>query len=241
VADQLLNQSLLNIHMGSQIQLVATDGHTSTAYLSQPEGKPKGAVVILQEIFGVNSHIQSVADLYAQEGYLAVAPDMFSRAAAGTQLGYSPDDVKQGALLKAKVEALGGLASLDIRAAVDHVRNVGKVGIVGFCWGGLMSWRTACSPVGISAAVCYYGGGIASQAEICKTPLVPVMAHFGEQDHLIPMADVDSIEAAHPKVMVYRYASGHGFNCDQRASFDVASATQAGRRTLDFFEKHLRQ
>ena len=226
--------------MGSQIQLKAADGHTSIAYLSQPLGAPMGAVVILQEIFGVNSHIRSVADRYAHAGYLAVAPDMFSRVAAETQLGYLPEDVKEGALLKAKVEALGGLAAGDIRAAIECVKHAGKLGIVGFCWGGLMSWRTACLPVGISAAVCYYGGGIASQAEIEKTPLVPVMAHFGEQDHLIPMVDVDAIEAAHPQVIVHRYASGHGFNCDQRASFNADCAAEAGQRTLSFFEKHLR-
>ena len=200
-----------------------------------------GAVIILQEIFGVNSHIRSVADQYAKAGYLAVAPDMFSRAAAGTQLGYLPEDVKEGALIKAKVEALGGLASADIRAAVEYVKHAGKVGIVGFCWGGLLSWRTACSPVGVSAAVCYYGGGIASQAEIGKTPLVPVMAHFGDQDHLIPMSDVESIETAHPQVIVHRYASGHGFNCDQRASFNAVCAAEAGQRTLDFFKQHLRE
>ena len=226
--------------MGSQIQLTSADGHTSFAYLSQPQGAPKGAVVILQEIFGVNSHIRSVADRYAQAGYLAVAPDMFSRAAAQTQLGYLPEDVKEGALLKAKVEALGGLASGDIRAAIEYVKHAGKLGVVGYCWGGLMSWRTACSPVGIHAAVCYYGGGIASQAEIGKTPLVPVMAHFGEQDHLIPMTDVDAIEAAHPQVLVHRYASGHGFNCDQRASFNAECAAVAAQRTLAFFEQHLR-
>jgi carboxymethylenebutenolidase len=197
-------------------------------------------VVILQEIFGVNSHIRSVADRYAQVGYLTVAPDMFSRVAAETQLGYLPEDVKEGALLKAKVEALGGLATGDIKAAIEYVKHAGKVGIVGFCWGGLMSWRTACIPVGINAAVCYYGGGISSRAEISKVPLVPVMAHFGEQDHLIPMVDVEAIEAAHPKVTVHRYASGHGFNCDQRASFNADCAAEAGLRTLDFFKKHLR-
>jgi carboxymethylenebutenolidase len=226
--------------MASQIQLKAADGHISSAYLSQPQGPPMGAVVILQEIFGVNSHIRSVADRYAQAGYLAVAPDMFSRVAAETQLGYLPEDVKEGGLLKAKVEALGGLASGDIRAAIEHVKTAGKVGMVGFCWGGLLSWRTACSPMGVSAAVCYYGGGIASQAEIGKTPLVPVMAHFGEQDHLIPMADVEAIEAAHPHLIVHRYASGHGFNCDQRVSFNAICAAEAVQRTLDFLEHHLR-
>ncbi len=225
--------------MQSHIELQAADGHVSIAYLSQPRGTPKGAVVILQEIFGVNSHIRSVADRYAEAGYLAVAPDMFSRVAAGTQLGYLPEDVKVGGSLKAKVEALGGLALQDIQAAVEHVKHAGKVGIVGFCWGGLQSWRTACSPVGVSAAVSYYGGGIASQAEISQTPLVPVMAHFGNQDHLIPMSDVDAIEAAHPQVIVHRYASGHGFNCDQRASFNAICAAEAGQRTLDFFEQHL--
>jgi carboxymethylenebutenolidase len=240
VADLHRKQIIFKRHMQSHIELKASDGHTVAAYLSQPQGTPRGAIVILQEIFGVNSHIRSVADRYAQAGYLAIAPDMFSRVAAGTQLGYLPEDVKAGGLLKAKVEALGGLAAKDIGAAIEHVKHAGKLGIVGYCWGGLQSWRTACSPMGVSAAVCYYGGGIASQAEITKKPMVPVMAHFGDQDHLIPLSDVEAIQAAHPQITVHRYASGHGFNCDQRASFNAVCAAEASQRTLDFFERYLR-
>jgi carboxymethylenebutenolidase len=226
--------------MGKDIQLKAADGHAFSAYVSEPKAAPIAAVVVLQEIFGVNGHIRSVADGYAQAGYLAVAPDLFSRVAAGTQIGYSPEDVQAGGALKAQVEALGGAALQDVQAAVSFAATAGKVGTVGYCWGGLQSWRAACAVQGLSAAVSYYGGGVAGPVEIGKTPRVPVMAHFGEKDHLIPLSDVESFRAAHPEVEVYVYAAGHGFNCDQRASFEAASAATARQRTLDFFARHLR-
>jgi carboxymethylenebutenolidase len=225
--------------MNHTIQLKAADGHVSSAYVSEPQGRPRGAVVVLQEIFGVNAHIRSVADGYAQAGYLAVAPDMFSRVAPGTQLGYTSEYVQSGAALKQKVEALGGAALQDIQAAVEQAGRAGKVGTVGFCWGGLQSWRSACQLAGVAAAVSYYGGGIAGALEIAKTPRVPVLAHFGEQDHLIPMADVEALRKAHPEVEVHVYACGHGFNCDQRASWDPASAAAARQRTLAFFAREL--
>jgi carboxymethylenebutenolidase len=226
--------------VGKDIQLKAADGHAFAAYVSEPQGAPRGAVVVLQEIFGVNGHIRSVADGYAQAGYLAVAPDMFSRAAPGTQLGYTPEDVKAGGALKAQVEALGAAALQDIQAAVNHAAAGGKVGTVGFCWGGLQSWRSACSVDGVSASVSYYGGGIAGATEIAKQPRVPVLAHFGDKDHLIPLADVESFRAAHPQAEVHLYSAGHGFNCEQRASWDADSAASARQRTLAFFARHLR-
>lgn len=226
--------------MGKDIQLEAVDGHAFSAYVSAPRDAAWGAVVVLQEIFGVNGHIRAVADAYAQAGYLAVAPDLFSRVAPGTQLGYSPEDVKAGGALKAQVEALAGAALRDIQAAVSFAATAGKVGTVGYCWGGLQSWRAACGVQGVSAAVSYYGGGVAGPAEIGRKPRVPVLAHFGEKDHLIPLSDVESFRAAHPEVEVHVYPAGHGFNCDQRASFDATCAVTARLRTLDFFARHLR-
>jgi carboxymethylenebutenolidase len=225
--------------MGKDMQLKAADGHAFTAYVSEPQGQANGAVVVLQEIFGVNGHIRSVADGYAQAGYLAVAPDLFSRVAPGTQLGYTPEDVQAGGALKMKVEALGAAALHDIQAAVDFARGAGKVGTVGYCWGGLQSWRAACGVAGVSAAVSYYGGGTASPAEIGKTPRVPVLAHFGEQDHLIPLSDVERFRAAHPEVQVHVYPCGHGFNCDQRAAWHAEASKSARERTLAFFSEHL--
>ena len=226
--------------MGESIQLRAADGHVFPAYVARPAGPARGAVVVLQEIFGVNSHIRAVADGYAAQGYLAVAPSTFHRVKADVNLGYSPDDMSAGIALKGQVEALPAPGVLpDIQAAIDHAAQAGKVGIVGYCWGGLLTWRAACLLQGLSAAVPYYGGGITTPAEIARTPRVPVLAHFGERDHWIPLEGVQAFQKAHPGVQVHVYAADHGFNCDQRGSYDAAAAPLARERTLAFFAKHL--
>jgi carboxymethylenebutenolidase len=196
--------------------------------------------VVLQEIFGVNSHIRAVADGYAAQGYLAVAPSTFHRVQADVNLGYSADDMSAGIALKGQVEALPAPGVLpDIQAAIDHAAQAGKVGIVGYCWGGLLTWRAACLLQGLSAAAPYYGGGTTTPAEIARTPRVPVLAHFGERDHWIPLEGVQAFQKAHPGVEVHVYAADHGFNCDQRGSYDAAAAPLARERTLAFFAKHL--
>ena len=226
--------------MGAFIQLKAADGHAFPAYEARPAGTPRGAVVVLQEIFGVNSHIRAVADGYAAQGYLAVAPSTFHRVKADVNLGYSPDDMSAGIALKGQVEALPAPGVLpDLQAAIDHAAQAGKVGIVGYCWGGLLTWRAACLLQGLSAAVPYYGGGTTTPAEIARTPRVPVLAHFGERDHWIPLEGVQTFQKAHPGVEVHVYAADHGFNCDQRGSFDAASAKLARERTLAFLRKHV--
>ncbi len=226
--------------MGNFIDLKAADGFSFPAYVAQPQGKPRGGIVVLQEIFGVNSHIRQVADGYAAAGYLAVAPATFHRVKTGVELGYTPDDIAAGAALKAQVEALPAPGVLpDIQAAIDHAAQAGKVGIVGYCWGGLLTWRAACLLDGLAAAVPYYGGGSTLPAEIARKPKVPVMAHFGEQDAHITMDTVRAFEAAHPEVEVLVYNANHGFNCDQRGSYDEAAAKLAKERTLAFFAKHV--
>jgi carboxymethylenebutenolidase len=226
--------------MGAFIQLKAADGHAFPAYEARPAGTLRGAVVVLQEIFGVNSHIRAVADGYAAQGYLAVAPSTFHRVKADVNLGYSPDDMSAGIALKGQVEALPAPGVLpDLQAAIDHAAQAGKVGIVGYCWGGLLTWRAACLLQGLSAAVPYYGGGTTTPAEIARTPRVPVLAHFGERDHWIPLEGVQTFQKAHPGVEVHVYAADHGFNCDQRGSHDAAAAQLARERTLAFFAKHL--
>lgn len=230
--------------MGQFIDLKAADGFVFPAYVAQPAGAPKGGVVVLQEIFGVNSHIRSVAAGYAAAGYLALAPSTFHRVKPGVELGYAPDDMSAGMALKAAVEAMGmdvaapGVLQ-DIQAAIDHAAQAGKVGVVGYCWGGLLTWRTACILNGVSAAVPYYGGGMTTEAEIARTPQCPVLAHFGEQDHWIPLDGVRVFKKAHPAVEVHLYPANHGFNCDQRGSFDAVAATLARERTLAFFARHL--
>ena len=226
--------------MGTFIDLKAADGFSFPAYVAQPQGKARGAVVVLQEIFGVNSHIRQVADGYAAAGYLALAPATFHRVKPGVELGYSAEDVTAGAALKGQVEALPAPGVLqDIQAAIKHASQAGKVGIVGYCWGGLLTWRAACVLDGLSAAAPYYGGGSTLPAEIARRPKVPVMAHFGDQDAHIPMDTVRAFEKAHREVEVHVYAANHGFNCDQRGSYNQPAAELARERTLAFFGKHV--
>lgn len=226
--------------MGQFIQLNAADGQQIPAYVAQPAGKPKGGIVVIQEIFGVNSHIRSVADGYAAQGYLAVAPAIFERVKPNVELGYSPDDMSAGMALKAATEALPTPGAMgDIQAAIKHAAQAGKVGIVGFCYGGLLTWRAACELDGLSAAVPYYGGGSTTPDEIARKPKVPVMAHFGDKDKHISLESVEAFKKAHPEVEVHIYNADHGFNCDQRGSYDAPAAKLARERTLEFFAKHL--
>jgi carboxymethylenebutenolidase len=224
------------------VTLTAADGQTFDAYVAQPAGKAKGAVVVLQEIFGVNSHIRSVADGYAAAGYLAVAPATFARVQTGVELGYTEADMGSGFGLKTAVEALPGQGVLlDIQAAVNHAaqHSGGKVAVLGFCWGGLLTWRSACLLEGVSAAVPYYGGGVTTADEIARQPKCPVLAHFGDQDHWIPLEGVEAFKSAHPQVEVHVYHANHGFNCDQRGSFDAPAAQLARERTLAFLAQHI--
>ena len=228
--------------MGSVIQLSAADGTHIPAYVAQPETPAKAAVVVIQEIFGVNAHIREVADAYAKEGYLAIAPAMFHRAQANVELGYTDADMGAGMALKTAVESMPAPGAMqDIQAAIDHVHKAcgGKVGIVGYCWGGLLTWRAACMLQGLSAAAPYYGGGVTTAAETARQARVPVMAHFAEEDKWIPMDSVEAFKAAHPQVQVFTYAAHHGFNCNHRGAWQAEAAALAKQRTLDFFKTNL--
>ena len=227
--------------MGNFIDLKAADGVVFPAYVAQPAGVAKAGIVVVQEIFGVNSHIRSVADGYAAQGYLAVAPSTFHRVKPGVDIGYGPDEMAEGMALKAAVEALPSPGVMqDLQAAIGHASQAGKVGMVGYCWGGLLTWRAACMLDGLAAAAPYYGGGMTTPDEAARVPRVPVMAHFGDQDHWISLESVEAFKRAHPDVEVHIYPANHGFNCDQRASYDEPSARLARERTLDFFDRHLR-
>ena len=228
--------------MGQFIQLTSSDGFGLSAYVAHPEGTPKAAIVVLQEIFGVNSHIQSVTDRFAAQGYLAIAPATFERVKTGVELGYTDADMTAGFGLKSAVDALPGQGVMpDVQAAIDYAAQTsgGKVGIIGFCWGGLLTWRAACTLTGLSAAAPYYGGGMTAEDEIARVPKCPVMAHFGDQDHWIPLEGVTAFAKAHPEVEVHVYAANHGFNCDQRGSFNETAANLARERTLAFFADKL--
>ncbi|MEP7202063.1 MAG: dienelactone hydrolase family protein [Ilumatobacteraceae bacterium] len=223
--------------MGTTIKLTSSDGFELSAYRAEPEGAARGGVVVVQEIFGVNSHIRSVADRYAAAGYLAIAPAIFDRERPGIELGYTPDDIKAGRAI-----AMGSLdfqkVLFDVAAAGAVAHEAGKVGVVGFCFGGRVTAGCATEfPDLFDAASSYYGGGTIDLID--HVPVVPMIMHFGERDHAIPLEDVDKIEAAWPDATVYRYDAEHGFNCDQRASFSAVPAAIAQARTFRFFGERL--
>jgi carboxymethylenebutenolidase len=224
------------------IELRAADGVVSEAYVAQPKREPRAAIVVLQEIFGVNAHIRSVADGFALAGFLVIAPATFSRVQKQVSLGYSEQDVAIGRALKTQAEALPAPGVMaDVQAAITHasVSSSGKVGVVGYCWGGLLSWRAATRLSGIQAAVTYYGGGMTLPPELHRQAKCPVLAHFGEQDSLIPMDTVQAFKQAQPGVEVHVYNADHGFNCDHRGSYNAEAADLALERTLGFFIQHL--
>jgi len=221
--------------MGTWVELVAEDGHRLSAYRAEPHGMPRGALVVAQEIFGVNSHIRSVCDGYAADGYLAIAPALFDRYERGVDIGYTPADVARGRELKALAKAEAAL--LDVAAVRASVEGAGNVGVIGYCWGGLIAWLASARLPGFTCAVAYYGGGMIDA--IAEQPRCPVMAHFGERDAGIPVAGVKALAAAHPTAQVFIYAADHGFNCDQRGAYDAAAAKLARERTLAFLRQHL--
>lgn len=222
--------------MGRDITLTASDQFQLGAYRAEPAGAPKGALVVIQEIFGVNHHIRNVCERYASEGYVAVAPSIFDRTERNFQSGYSPEEVAAARKFVANPDWPAMLR--DTQAAIDSVQDVGPVGIVGFCLGGSIAYAAATKLNGLRAAVGYYGGAIVRSAD--DRPTVPVLLHFGEKDSGIPLSDVDTIRAKRPEVEIHVYPGAqHGFSCDERASYDKASADLAGQRTLAFFAKHL--
>ncbi|MFO1309270.1 MAG: dienelactone hydrolase family protein [Burkholderiales bacterium] len=221
--------------MGKWIELKPADGKTISAWRAEPEGRPRGGLVVVQEIFGVNSHIRSVCDGYAADGYLAIAPALFDRTRPRVDLGYAPEDIERGRELKAKATLEHALA--DVAAARDAAAAAGKVGIVGYCWGGYVAWMSASRLPGFACAVPYYGGGMLEAAG--EHPRCPVLAHFGETDMHIPVEGVRRFASAHPESQVLIYPANHGFNCDQRGSYDAASAKLARDRTLAFLRQHV--
>jgi carboxymethylenebutenolidase len=221
--------------MGHAITLACADGVTINAWRAEPAGKPKGGLVVLQEIFGVNAHIRGVADRFAEAGYLVIAPAIFDRVQPHVDFGYDPNTMKQGMEIAGKMKR--GETMLDIAAAVMEAARGGRVGITGFCLGGTLAYLAGCFVPGLSAAVGYYGGGIARALPLA--PKVPLMLHFGEQDASIPMADITKIRAACPGAQVFTYpTAGHAFNRDGNAAYDAPSAKLAMERTLVFLGEH---
>ncbi len=218
--------------MGDIVKLTASDGNELEAYLAKAAGEVKGGLVIIQEIFGVNSHIRSVCDRFAEDGYTTIAPALFDRLEPNTYLDYDQAGMEKGISLMNQIAP--EVALKDIEAAFDHIKDVGKVSVMGFCWGGALTFMSAASPINFYKAIGYYGGGIPRYIEM--KPQIPTLLHFGKEDHAIPLDQVEELKQTHPEIEVHLYDAGHGFNCDVRGSYDKASADLARSRSLDFIE-----
>jgi carboxymethylenebutenolidase len=223
--------------LGKQFSLTAADAHKLGAYRADPAGKPKGALVVIQEIFGVNHHIRAVCDRLAQEGYVAVAPAMFDRFRPSFESGYTPDEIAAARALMGNLN--WDAAMKDVEAALGDIKAIGPCGIIGFCFGGSVSFLAACRVNGLKAAICYYGGTIAKNAD--EKPKCPVQMHFGEKDAGIPLTDVETIKQKQPQAEIYVYKDAqHGFHCDERASFQKEASALAWKRSMEFLTKHMK-
>lgn len=214
------------------VELKAADGHRLAACRVTPARKPRGGIVVVQEIFGVNRHIRAVAEQYAAAGYLAIAPALFDRVERGADVPYT--DVAAGFAIRQRLKTEQTL--LDLKAAIDAVAVAGKVGMVGYCWGGTMTYVAACH-LSLAAGVVYYGGGLPKVLD--RTPKCPVMFHFGERDAHVPPADVEQVKQAYPLGHYYLYPADHGFNCTERPAYEPESAKLALERSLDFLHRHV--
>jgi carboxymethylenebutenolidase len=222
--------------MGDTLRLKTSDGHELDTYVSWPSDPPIAGLVVIQEAFGVNRHIRSVADGFAKDGFLAVAPALFDRIQRGVELGYGPADLQKGIALARQSNPADAVT--DVAAALEYLRKqtAKKCGVIGYCFGGTMAWLAA-ARLDPGAAVGYYGGHIAHFAQ--ENPRCPVMLHFGTLDKHIPKEGIDLVQVAHPEVQIFWYEADHGFNCEARASFHAAAAKQARERSLEFLRKHL--
>ncbi|HTS41471.1 MAG TPA: dienelactone hydrolase family protein [Xanthobacteraceae bacterium] len=222
--------------MGKQFTLTTTDKHSLGAYRADPQGKAKGGMVVVQEIFGVNHHIRAVCDRFAGDGYVAVAPALFDRMTRNFESGYSPAEIEKARSYIAKPDWDAMLRDTD--AALKEIQSVGPIAIVGFCMGGTIAFLSAARLSGWKCAIAYYGGRIVAFAD--ERPKCPVQMHFGENDQSIPMTDVEIIKQKRPECEIYVYkGAGHGFHCDERGSFHQPSATLAWERAQAFLKKHM--
>ena len=218
------------------IKLTAGDGHTFSAYRADPPDAPKGAVVVLQEVFGVNSHIKQITDAFAAHGYVAIAPALFDSVKADVELGYDDAGMTEGINLVQQVGKDRAIA--EIQATVDSVKDVGKVAVVGYCWGGTLAYAAGNLVNGLACAVGYYGGGIVDDYGAKRK--VPTLLHFGENDALIPLEAMSQFRAFRPDVSVFSYpGASHGFNCDQRDSYQEEAAQTALERSLFWISQYV--
>ncbi|MDE1972425.1 MAG: dienelactone hydrolase family protein [Hyphomicrobiales bacterium] len=225
--------------MGKHFSLVASDNFKLGAYQAEPSGTAKGGIVVIQEIFGVNHHIRAVCDRFAAQGYAAIAPALFDRQQPNFESGYSADEIANARKFVANPD--WGAMMRDTQAAVDAARKFGPAAIAGFCMGGSIAFLAAAKLNGLSAAIGFYGGQIAKNAD--EKPKIPVQLHFGEKDASIPMSDVDLIKQKRGgdcEIYVYPDAQ-HGFNCEERGSYNEAAAKLARERAREFLQKHMKK
>ena len=221
--------------MKENIVLTAADGHVLPAYRTTPAAAPRGHLVVLQEFFGLNDHIRSVADRFAALGYDVLVPGLSDRAEPGAEFGYDAAGIAAGHALRARIPIEDSL--LDVQAAIDAIKPFGRVGVVGYCWGGSLAFFSATRLRDLTCAVGYYGSQIVARAH--EVPKVPTMLHFGDIDASIPLSDVEKIRQARPDVSIHVYPGRHGFNCDARSNYEPASAQIALGRTLEFLCRHV--
>ena len=219
---------------GADIRLRSADNHELSAYRVRSAAGP-AAIVILQEIFGVNRHIRELCDAFAQRGFSVISPALFDRVRKGVELGYGNEDVETGRALRAQIPCNATL--LDVQSAIDAVADDGPVAVMGFCWGGSMSFLAACRLKGLACAVSYYGAQ--TMPFIHEQPRVPVLMHFGEFDPRISQADRETTRRLHPEIEMHVFPADHGFNCDHRQAYDAASAQCAEELALAFIHRHL--
>jgi carboxymethylenebutenolidase len=219
----------------ANITLTASDGFKLGGWRADPQGKPKGGLVVIQEIFGVNHHVRNLCDRFAAQGYAAVAPAVFDRIEPNFECGYTPAEIEHARTFIPKID--WAKMMLDTAAGIDAVKSAGKVGIVGYCMGGSVAFLAAGKLDGLSCAVGYYGGAIAKNADL--KPKVPTLLHFGDQDHSISMADIELVKEKRPDVETYVYHAGHGFSCDERTSYNEAAHQEALGRTLAWLAKYV--
>jgi carboxymethylenebutenolidase len=223
--------------LGQKLQLTTSDNHTLGAYRADPSGTPKGGIVVIQEIFGVNHHIRAMCDRFAAIGYAAIAPQVFDRFSRDFESGYSPDEIAHARSLIGNLNF--DLMMKDIEASIANLKGVGPVGIVGYCMGGTAAFLASCRIPGLKAAVAYYGGMIGKFAD--EKPKCPLQMHFGEKDEGIPLSVVEEIKAKQPQAETYTYPGApHGFACDERASFRKEASDMAWQRTTDFLAKNMK-
>ncbi len=210
------------------------EGFVFRAYHAWPDGKPKGGLVLVQEIFGVTDHIRELCDQYAADGYDVIAPSLYDRQERGFEAAYDQAGIAQAIKLRDGHDLRYSVG--DVQACIDWLRDERhqtRVFITGYCYGGTVSWVAACRCTGLNAASGYYGRGIIDY--IYEQPQVPIILHYGRTDASIPMDQVERVSAAHPDVPVYVYEAGHGFNSDRRADYNEDSARLARERTLALF------